>query len=60
MLPYDYARCKPEISDIKCLDCQRYADHPDQTWGARTPVTHIVSPSHETCRYIPIQKEDGK
>lgn len=60
MLPYDYARCKPELADTKCLDCMRFADHPDQTWGPMTPQHRALSPNHDTCIYISISEEDFK
>ena len=60
MLPYDYARCSPELIGAQCQDCQRWADHPDLTWGPNTPQQAAKSPSHETCHYIPVHQDDYK
>ena len=60
MLPYDYSRCRPDIADHHCRNCQRWADHPDQTWGERTPQHQCGGSVDENCRFIPIDREDGK
>lgn len=56
MLPFDDARCKPVILDVWCSNCKRWADHPKQTWGERTPQFSALSPHSESCRYIPIKE----
>jgi hypothetical protein len=58
MLPYDYSRCKPELVDTYCKNCKRWADHPDKTWGERTPFNTAESSNDERCSYIPIVGED--
>lgn len=60
MLPYDYARCNPEIVDVQCRGCQRWAQHQDQTWGDRTPMVMVIDKDSIHCEYIPIDREDGK
>jgi len=60
MLPYDYARCHASLPDQNCKRCQRWAKHPDQTWGERTPQHECVNSLDENCQYIPIDREDGK
>lgn len=57
MLPYDYARCDPDRPNEDCDNCKRYANHPDQTWGPRTPVKMALLPHSESCNYIPIKEE---
>lgn len=60
MLPYDYARCMAILPDHNCKQCQRWAKHPDQTWGQRTPVYEAINSLDERCQHIPIDREDGK
>lgn len=60
MLPYDYTRCQPELASEQCQNCARYADHPDQTWGPRTPIVFVEGQRSAHCQYIPAQAEDGK
>jgi len=60
MLPYDYARCKAALPDMNCKSCQRWTDHPDQTWGPRTPQHEAVNSFDKQCQYIPIDRDDRK
>jgi hypothetical protein len=53
-LPHDYTRCQPELPGQQCDKCRRYARHPMQTWGPRTPVLHgVEAPGEAGCDYIP-------
>ena len=46
-LPFDHARCMPyEEPAEKCKTCPRWSDHPEQTWGPRTPLNER---NPETC-----------
>lgn len=56
MLPFDVARCDPFYKDAYCRNCKRWSDHPNQTWGDRTPQSSVDSSSDEGCRYIPIKE----
>lgn len=60
MLPYDYRRCQPDLPDSNCKQCQRWAKHPDQTWGPRTPFYTCASSGDENCAYIPVNQDDNK
>lgn len=58
MLPFDYERCQPDLPDAFCRNCKRWADHPKQTWGERTPVNYGRENSADhNCRFIKV--EDG-
>lgn len=54
MLPLDKTRCHPKHADFWCKQCQRYADHPGQTWGQSTPSMRVLGSEDEACQYIPI------
>lgn len=56
MLPFDDSRCNPVIIGSSCLDCKRWANHPNQTWGERTPQFSVDGPKSKDCRYIPIKE----
>lgn len=56
MLPFDYSRCNPVTIGSFCLHCKRWAKHPNQTWGERTPQSSVDGPNSEDCRYIPIKE----
>jgi hypothetical protein len=59
MLPFDYSRCKPDLPDAFCRNCKRWADHPNQTWGERTPCNYGVENSTDfECRFIKVEDED--
>lgn len=58
MLPYDYARCRPEFPDSFCENCKRWAEHKDQVWSPRTPCVTTGYSMDESCQYIPIKQED--
>ena len=47
-LPLDFDRCKPLSESETCNTCQRWADHPNQTWGPRTSVS-VRHPFGKTC-----------
>jgi hypothetical protein len=53
-LPFDYARCKPQEPDDKCQNCRRWADHPQQTWGARKSFVVTVNSKDKACIQMPI------
>lgn len=55
MLPFDFARCRPYKPDIACDNCQRYSEHPDQTWGPWTSLTACESSKDSNCMYIAIK-----
>ena len=39
-LPWDFQRCAPyPFAADKCKTCSRWAYHPEQTWGPRTPFS---------------------
>ena len=54
-LPLDVARCHPIHADLWCKQCRRYADHPDQTWGPRTPAWNCYGSEDNACAFIPIK-----
>ena len=48
-LPWDFQRCAPiPIAENLCTTCPRWADHPEQTFGPRTPVAS-ATPGGEGC-----------
>jgi len=51
-LAFDCQRCRPTQVAEKCKTCARWADHPEQVWGPRTPVAP-ATPDGEGCSYIP-------
>ena len=59
-LPFDYARCSPEAPDNYCKNCKRWAAHPEQTWGERTPNVATTNSRDEACIYIPISLMEKK
>lgn len=60
MLPFDFARCRPYKPDNFCLNCKRYSDHPDQTYGPRTPVMGCYDSTDTSCLYIAIMSKEDK
>jgi len=59
-LPFDYSRCHPAKADTWCKQCRRWANHPNQTWGDRTPAYQCAGSDSESCAYIPIHREKIK
>lgn len=60
MLPFDYARCKPVRPDAQCESCARWAEHPQQIWGARTPVVAVYNSRDKHCDFIVADPESGQ
>lgn len=53
-LPWDYARCNPDLPDIKCRTCARWTGQSWQDYGPRTAVTYALeNSSSEHCSYVP-------
>jgi hypothetical protein len=51
-LPFDYFRCRPQPGPAaKCRICARWADHPEQAWGNRTPM-ESADPNEPRCDFI--------
>ena len=55
-LPLDYARCAPDEPDNYCKNCKRWAEHPEQTWGERTPCVNTIGSRDNACIFIPISR----
>ena len=53
-LPFDYTRCRSQQPDNKCRNCRRWADHPEQTWGARQSLVVTNDSKDRACIYMPI------
>jgi len=52
-LPFDSFRCRPQPGPAgKCRVCARWADHPEQAWGNRTPL-ESADPNEPRCDFIP-------
>lgn len=59
-LALDMARCHPIHADVWCQQCKRWADHPFQTWGPRTPAWNASGPEDQNCAYIPSEKSQAE
>ena len=42
-LPFDYERCDPRpYTEEICKTCERWASHPQQTFGERTSINQYL------------------
>jgi hypothetical protein len=55
LLP-EYTRCKPQLVSLKCENCKRWANHPEQTRG--NGVVHVLDNKSKACFYIPISLQE--
>lgn len=55
MLAFDCQRCEVQVPTELCANCKRWAAHPQQTWGPRTPYTSRET-SGDHCDYTPIKE----
>lgn len=53
-LPTDVTRCRPILVDSHCRNCQRWADHPEQTHFNVTRTVNTTGSRDEACAYVPI------
>lgn len=56
MLPFDVTRCSPLNVDAFCRNCKRWSNHPNQTWGERTPQSSVDGSHDDGCQYIQIKE----
>lgn len=57
-LPYDCARCAPELPGKQCESCLRWDKMPNQTYGPRTATTlGVEGPGTVGCSYSPKRQE---